>query len=103
MLVEIIKFYNNCIIDGIPRYDFAPGKGSILMDEVHCYGNEQFITDCIHITNHNCVHNEDAGVTCYSTTASGMLYLLYIVCLINSTNHIKGMLSPLYIYFCALN
>ena len=34
------------------------------MDDVRCIGNEAYLTNCTHITNHNCGHREDAGVRC---------------------------------------
>ena len=34
------------------------------MDNVVCSGTESTLTSCSHITNHNCVHYEDAGVQC---------------------------------------
>ena len=34
------------------------------MDNVQCVGTESYLTNCTHITNHNCGHYEDAGVRC---------------------------------------
>ena len=34
------------------------------MDDVACNGSEPAVTSCRHITSHNCVHGEDAGVQC---------------------------------------
>ena len=34
------------------------------MDDVQCTGNEGFLVNCTYISDHNCVHQEDAGVTC---------------------------------------
>ncbi|XP_019858294.1 PREDICTED: deleted in malignant brain tumors 1 protein-like [Amphimedon queenslandica] len=50
---------------------FGQGNGSIVLDNVQCDGSESYLTNCTHITNHNCVHAEDAGVRCaYCTTGS---------------------------------
>ena len=51
---------------------FGQGTGNIVMDNVHCTGTESTLTSCTHRTNHNCGHNEDAGVRCtgYSNTYS---------------------------------
>ena len=43
---------------------FGQGSGTILMDNVQCNGTEFYLTNCTHITSHNCWHGEDAGVRC---------------------------------------
>ena len=34
------------------------------MDNVLCTGNEGSLVNCTYLSSHNCVHSEDAGVTC---------------------------------------
>ena len=43
---------------------FGHGNGSIVMDNVRCNGTEEKLVDCLHASEHDCDHYEDAGVTC---------------------------------------
>ena len=42
------------------------GIGAIFLDGIHCNGNESNLLQCTHdgIAEHDCVHHEDAGVSC---------------------------------------
>ncbi|CAI8006184.1 Scavenger receptor cysteine-rich type 1 protein M160 [Geodia barretti] len=46
--------------------EFNEGMGPILLDDLHCDGDEMSLLECPHIgiRNHNCGHHEDAGVIC---------------------------------------
>ena len=50
--------------DATQRSYFGAGSGPIYMDNVVCDGDESFLTDCTHVSLHNCDHSEDAGVRC---------------------------------------
>ena len=43
---------------------FGQGTGPIFLDNVQCTGTEETLISCQLLTNHNCGHFEDAGVTC---------------------------------------
>ena len=45
---------------------FGEGSGNIVLNGVHCVGNESSILDCPHggSSVHNCQHSQDAGVRC---------------------------------------
>lgn len=45
---------------------FGPGSGKILLDNVHCSGEESHLTLCVHDAwfTHKCGHEEDAGAIC---------------------------------------
>lgn len=43
---------------------FGQGTDPIVLDNVRCTGSETRLLDCPHLTTHNCIHLEDAGVRC---------------------------------------
>ena len=45
---------------------YGPGKGSIMLDNVNCVGNEVSIADCPHNgwLRHDCDHSKDVAVWC---------------------------------------
>ena len=76
-----ISKYDNCILQQylfttIFNPDTRPtaigayggGTGPILLDNVECQGSESDLLNCSHsgLYVHNCVHAEDAGVSCTS-------------------------------------
>ena len=59
---------------------FGQGTGAIVLDDAQCSGSESALLACQHITNHNCAHSEDAGVTCPGrmNTARTVTPLIYL-------------------------
>lgn len=59
-----------------PLAAFGTGTGvPIVLDDVRCAGNESRLQQCVSTRTHNCVHLEDAGVTCVSKCIHlGILY-----------------------------
>ena len=71
--LHLLHFHDICLLlfpVGIPytgaEFGSAESSVPILMDDVHCYGNELRLADCGHVGwgNHNCGHSEDVGVSC---------------------------------------
>ena len=52
---------------------FGEGSGLILLDNVNCGGIESSIFRCNQniFGEHDCLHNEDAGVLCYGEFSRG--------------------------------
>ena len=59
---------------------FGEGSGLILLDNVNCGGTESSIFTCRHrnFGEHDCTHNEDAGVVCYGESSKGRSKNIYI-------------------------
>ena len=80
-MVNMIKciFQNHCLFLSLAtafNYAyFGQGTGPIQLDNVGCNGLESTLLQCSHITNHNCGHNQDAGVRC---SAPGII--VYLLC-----------------------
>ena len=57
---------------------FGEGSGLILLDNVNCYGGESSIFGCRHriLGEHDCNHNEDAGVVCFGESSKGITFIL---------------------------
>ena len=54
-------------LEAVSNAYFGLGTGSILLDDVACFGNEQTLAECLAspIGQTNCRHSENAGVRCY--------------------------------------
>lgn len=55
---------------------FGKGQDQVWLDDVECTGQEKSLTDCPHrgFGEHDCDHNEDAGVICSGNAR-------YVLCL----------------------
>ncbi|XP_042557287.1 deleted in malignant brain tumors 1 protein-like [Dipodomys spectabilis] len=53
-------------IAALGKASFGPGSGDILLDNIQCSGSENHLGQCPSASwsDHNCDHNEDAGVVC---------------------------------------
>ena len=53
-------------VASVPRTNafFGAGSGDISLDNVICDGSEKQLIDCNYLSQHNCNHFEDAGVSC---------------------------------------
>ena len=58
-----IFYYNRKSIPVVGA-GFGPGTGPILMDTVRCVGSEIAFDRCSYSSQHDCNHDEDAGVVC---------------------------------------
>ncbi|XP_071961573.1 scavenger receptor cysteine-rich domain superfamily protein-like [Antedon mediterranea] len=55
---------------------YGPGIGEVFLDNVQCTGFENKLDECRHngFKNHNCNHNEDAGVVCTDVRVVGSTF-----------------------------
>uniref|UniRef100_A0AAY4A5N0 SRCR domain-containing protein n=1 Tax=Denticeps clupeoides TaxID=299321 RepID=A0AAY4A5N0_9TELE len=62
-------------VDAVEHASFGQGSGPILMHEVHCWGTESRLKNCMSQDNARffCGHDKDAGVIC-----SGQLKKIFI-------------------------
>lgn len=59
------------------RTAVTDGTGSIVLDDLNCRGTEPRLVDCPHrpLGAHNCLHSEDVGVRCITTTPTPRKYM----------------------------
>lgn len=61
--------YSTGTAQAVTGAQFGQGRGPIWLDNVDCAGHEEDIEECDHPAwgEHNCMHNEDAGVSCMTS------------------------------------
>ena len=82
-LSQVFEYFPFCAL-GATSYLFArfgQGSGPILLDNVACVGTERRLIDCPAnaIGSHNCIHLEDASVSCLPAIVT-IPPRMYIVC-----------------------
>jgi len=77
---------------------FGEGEGDIFLDNVECTGEEHDLFHCARNDwgDHNCGHNEDAGVRCQAETAESPSSETAQVRLVNGTGPHEGRVEVLY-------
>ena len=75
----VIKIITFNVAGAIARSNAFFGQGTvpILLDNVACVGTESRLLSCTYSSTHNCVHAEDAGVTCLAATHNSVLMILH--------------------------
>ena len=53
---------------------FGQGTGPISLDDAACTGDENALINCSINLSHNCVHSEDASVTCNGAVTLTMVH-----------------------------
>ena len=78
-MYTVIKIIIFNVAGAIARTNAFFGQGTvpILLDNVACVGTESRLLSCTYSSTHNCVHAEDAGVTCLAATHNSVLMILH--------------------------
>ena len=66
---------------------FGEGTGPIQLDNVGCSGSESSLLQCYHSINHNCGHDEDAGVRCIPAGVSNNRVDYYCITIMYNTGN----------------
>ena len=69
IIVDLYRLFPGLDAMAFGEAHFGEGNGTILLDEVICIGTESDLLSCSHngLGVHDCVHSEDAGVSCEGT------------------------------------
>ena len=69
--IEVYTILLKCLFSDAIAYTsayYGQGTVPVLLDDVRCIGTESRLIDCPHAAIDNCVHSQDAALSCTTST-----------------------------------